>query len=216
MKNEQGANVSREDQDRVARSASAVTSPHADGGTGQYHATRLAHPVSLRDHSRGPEAAPVTLVEYGDFECPYCGAAAAVVRQLQERFGPDLRFVFRANPRSHVFPHAEKAAEAAEAAAVQGKFWEMHDLLFANQGALEDKDLVEYARRLGLDVDRFQAELQSGAHQGRVHDQEVGGWPSHVISTPTFFVNGVRFDDRPDLDGLGAALAAAREAAQRK
>lgn len=193
--------------------ASAPSSADVPSNLSASHLTRLAQPVTARDHSRGPANAPVTLVEYGDFECPYCGAAAGVVRELQARFGSDLRFVFRPNPRSHVFPHAEKAAEAAEAAAAQDKFWEMHDLLFANQSALEDADLVDYARRLGLELPRFQEELRSGAYRERVHQLEVGGWPSHVISTPTFFINGVRFEDRPDLETLGAALARARDAA---
>jgi uncharacterized OsmC-like protein len=177
--------------------------------------TLLAEAVTARDHSRGPETAAVTLVEYGDFECPYCREAAAVVSALERRFGSDLRLVFRANPRSHVFKHAEKAAEAAEAAAAQGAFWQMHDLLFANQGALEEADLVGYAGQLGLDVSRFEDELRSNVHKARVREQEVSGWHSHVLSTPTFFVNGVRFEDRPDVETLGAAISAARHAANK-
>ena len=195
--------------------ASGSTSTDVQSDAGASHLTRLVQPVTARDHSRGSTNAPVTLVEYGDFECPYCGAAAGVVSELQARFGSDLRFVFRPNPRSHIFPPAEKAAEAAEAAAAQDKFWEMHDLLFANQTALEDSDLVDYAGRLGLDLPRFQKELRSGAYHERVHQLEVGGWPSHVISTPTFFINGVRFEDRPDLETLGAALERARDAARK-
>ena len=175
----------------------------------------LAAPVTEGDHRRGPDTAAVTLVEYGDFECPYCREAAGVVRELEKRFGSDLLFVFRANPRSHVFKHAEKAAEAAEAAGAQGAFWPMHDLLFANQGALEDDDLVGYARQLGLDVPRFAEELRTGRHKRRVRELESSGWRSHVLSTPTFFVNGVRFEDRPDLDTLGAAIAAARHVANK-
>jgi protein-disulfide isomerase/uncharacterized OsmC-like protein len=174
------------------------------------HPTVLAEPVTDRDHVRGPAGAEVTVVEYGDFACPYCRRAYAVVKQMLATF-PDVRFVFRANPRSHLFPAAEPAAEAAEAAGDRGKFWEMHDRLFESEAGLGREQLVAIARELGLDVAAFQAELDSHAHQAAVHAQELSGWHSHVISTPTFFVNGERFEDAPEQ--LPEAVARARRVA---
>jgi len=171
----------------------------------------LSEPVTARDHVRGPMNAKVTLVEYGDFECPFCARAEPVLAELLKRF-TDLRLVFRHNPRVFDHPHARKAAEAAEAAADQGKFWEMHDVLFSHQNALDDDALVSYAKDLGLDVDRFREALRSGAHHERVHADELGGVKNHVISTPTFFVDGKRFQDKPDVEALSAAIAAARGA----
>jgi uncharacterized OsmC-like protein len=176
------------------------------------HPTFLADPVSAADHLRGPadpNSASVTLVEFGDFACPSCGAAYGMIKALLAR-RPDLRFVFRANPRSHLFPHAEIAAEAAQAAAAQGKFWEMHDLLFENQAALSRAEISRLAGTLGLDLARFDSELDAGTHRAAVKAQEVSGWHSHVLSTPTFFVNGVRFEDAP------SALPAAIDAAARQ
>jgi uncharacterized OsmC-like protein/protein-disulfide isomerase len=176
------------------------------------HPTHLAEPVTARDHARGPVDANVTVVEYGDFACPSCLRAHASVVAMLARF-PDVRFVFRANPRSHLFPAAEPAAEAAEAAATRGKFWEMHDRLFASQESpgLGRATLVAIARELGLEVAAFEAELDGHVHREAVHAQELSGFHSHVISTPTFFINGVRFEDAPEL--LGDAVAQARRAA---
>jgi protein-disulfide isomerase len=171
--------------------------------------TDLSEPVSERDHVRGSARAKVTLVEYGDFECPFCARAWPVVRALEQRFGADLRFVFRHNPRAFAHPHAPSAAEAAEAAAEQGKFWEMHDLLFSHQSALEERDLAAYAGELGLDTARFARDLRSRAHRERVHADELSGVQSQVITTPTFFVDGRRFQDTPDAERLGAAIEAA-------
>jgi uncharacterized OsmC-like protein/predicted DsbA family dithiol-disulfide isomerase len=171
------------------------------------HPTLLADAISAADHVRGPATADLTLVEYGDFACPYCRKAYAPLKELLSR-SPDVRFVFRANPRSHLFPDAEPAAEAAEAAAAQGKFWEMHDRLFESEAGLGRAQLVEMARALGLDVARFERELADGTHRPAVRRQEVTGWHSHVLSTPTFFLNGVRFEDAPD--ALPAALARVR------
>jgi uncharacterized OsmC-like protein/predicted DsbA family dithiol-disulfide isomerase len=168
------------------------------------HPTLLADPVTDRDHVRGAPGGRITLVEYGDFSCPYCALAHVIVKALLERFD-DLRFVFRANPRSHFFPHAQLAAEAAEAAAVQGKFWEMHDLLFENQATLSPETIVPLAARLQLDLARFEAELAGGLHRPTVHAQEISGWHSHVLSTPTFFLDGVRFDEAPGV--LPTAIA---------
>jgi uncharacterized OsmC-like protein/predicted DsbA family dithiol-disulfide isomerase len=174
------------------------------------HPTLLADPVTDRDHARGPAAADVTVVEYGDFACPFCRRAYGVVRQLLEKL-PEVRFVFRANPRSHLFPAAEPAAEAAEAAAARGKFWEMHDRLFETEAGLEREQLVALARGLGLDGAAVEAELDGHVHRAAVRAQELSGWHSHVISTPTFFVNGVRFEDAPEQ--LPEAVARAKRAA---
>jgi len=169
--------------------------------------TLLADPVTERDHARGPASAAVTLVEYGDFACQYSAAAYGTVRTLLDQFA-DLRLVFRANPRSHFFPHAAEAAEATEAAGAQGKYWEMHDRLFENQAALSSEEIRRQAKAIGLDMDRFERALKTGAFRKAVHRQEISGWHSHVLSTPTFFINGVRFDDAPST--LTAALARAR------
>src|SRR5258708_11061440 len=125
-------------------------------------AVMLTLPVSERDHAQGPADAAVTLVEYGDYECPYCGRAYPIVKQLQQRLGRRLRFVFRNFPLKEIHPHAEHAAEAAEAAAGQDKFWEMHDRLFERQVALEDSSLAEYGAQLGLAADRLRGELAQG------------------------------------------------------
>jgi protein-disulfide isomerase len=173
----------------------------------------LAVPVDeRRDHIQGPATAPATLVEYGDFECPYCGMAHPIVKALQERLGPNLRFVFRHFPLLTVHPHAEHAAEAAEAAVTQGKFWEMHDMLFENQQALEDEDLALYAAALNLDVPRFLAELAAHAHAERVREDLVSGIQSGVKGTPTFFINGVRHDGSFDFESLLEAIEDAIDA----
>jgi protein-disulfide isomerase len=163
----------------------------------------LVLPVSEdRDHVQGPGSAPVTLVEYGDYECPYCGAAYPIVKELQARVGDEVRFVFRNFPISTSHPHAEQAAEAAEAAAAQGRFWEMHDHLYEHQRRLEDDDLRGYAAELGLDVDRFSAELAQHAHAERVREDFMSGVRSGVNGTPTFYVNGVRHDGSYELESL--------------
>jgi protein-disulfide isomerase len=167
---------------------------------------RLAVPVGKSDHALGPDDAPVTLVEYGDFECPACGEAYPVVKELLDRLGPRLRFVFRNFPLRTVHPHAGEAAEAAEAAGAQGRFWEMHDTLYENQEALDDEDLVRYAAALGLDERRFVAELAGHAHAGRVNADFLGGVRGGVNGTPTFFVNGARHDGPPDLGTLLAVI----------
>jgi protein-disulfide isomerase len=162
-----------------------------------------------RDHIRGPADAPVTLVEYGDFECPYCGRAEDVVRELLADFG-DLRYVWRHLPLSDVHPHAQLAAEAAEAAAKQGAFWEMHDLLFDHQDALRPSDLEGYARAVGLDTDRFVDELRSHEYASRIADDVDSADLSGVSGTPTFFVNGRRHHGAYDVAGLSASVRAAR------
>jgi len=170
----------------------------------------LAVPVDIeRDHVRGPLDAPVTLVEYGDFECPYCGRAEPVVRELLRDHG-DVLFVWRNLPLSDVHANAQLAAEAAEAAAVQGKFWEMHDLLLEHQDALRPPHLHSYASRLGLDVDRFAGELRRRVHAGRVAEDVDSADLSSVSGTPTFFVNGQRHYGAYDIQTLTAAVRAAR------
>src|SRR5262245_4396869 len=170
---------------------------------------RLADPVDARDHARGAADAPVTLVEYGDFECPYCAAARPIVRELLERLGGGLRVVFRHFPLTHEHRRAQAAAEAAEAAAAQGKFWEMHDLLYASSGKLADADLRGHAAALGLDLARFDADVAVHAHPAAVRAHAEGGVRSGVSGTPTFFVNGVRHDGAVGLRELLAAVTAA-------
>jgi protein-disulfide isomerase len=154
----------------------------------------LTPPVSARDHAAGPDDAPVTLVEYGDYECPYCGMAAPIVKRAQQDIGSRLRFIFRNFPLAEAHPHARLAAQAAEAAGAQGKFWEMHDTLFEHQDALEAEDLVGYAKSLGLDAAQFARELEAGTYEKRVRDDFRSGVRSGVNGTPTFFVNGSRYD----------------------
>jgi protein-disulfide isomerase len=174
----------------------------------------LTTPVSEdRDHIQGPADAGVTLVEYGDFECPYCGAAYPIVKDVQARMGDRLRFVFRNFPITTSHLHAEHAAEAAEAAASQAKFWQMHDVLFENQRRLRDRDLSAYAEQLGLDVERFDRELAEHVYADRVREDFMSGVRSGVNGTPTFFVNGARHDDSYDLETLLAALEGAAASA---
>jgi len=167
----------------------------------------LALPVSDdRDHIQGPAKARVTLVEYGDYECPHCGRAYPIVQAIQTRMAKTLRFVYRNFPLRESHPHAQQAAEAAEAAGAQGKFWEMHDRLFERQFALDGEYLIEYAGDLGLDVPRFRRELASGVYEPRVREDFRSGVMSGVNGTPTFFINGVRHDDSWELEPLLAAL----------
>ena len=169
--------------------------------------TRLATlPVPGRDHIQGPGDAPVMLLEYGDYECPYCGEAHPVVKEIQQRFGNRLCFAFRNFPLANSHPHAERAAEAAEAAGAQGRFWEMHDLLYENQEALEDEDLARYAAALRLDVERFMSEVLSGAHQARVREDFRNGARNGVNGTPSFFINGARYDGVVGVGELMVAL----------
>jgi protein-disulfide isomerase len=169
----------------------------------------LASPVDAkRDHVRGPTDALVTLVEYGDFECRYCGQAEPVVRELLAGFG-DLHYVWRHLPLNDVHPHAQLAAEASEAAGAQGKFWEMYDLLLAHQDALEVRDLVGYAAQLGLDVERFRGALRRQKFVARVADDVESADLSSVSGTPTFFVNGRRHYGAYDIGALSADVRAA-------
>jgi protein-disulfide isomerase len=168
----------------------------------------LKTPVGADDHAAGPADAPVTLVEYGDFQCPYCGQAYPIVKALQKRFGTKLRFVFRHMPLKNAHPQAELAAEAAEAAAIQGKFWPMHDALYEHQDQLGPEFIVKTASRLHLDVAAFEHDLASSPVQGRVQHSFMDGVRSGVNGTPTFYLNGTRFDDSWDPETLGSAIQA--------
>jgi protein-disulfide isomerase len=175
----------------------------------------LTMPVSEdRDHIQGPADAPVTLVQYGDYECPYCGAAYPIIKEVQARMGERLRFVFRNFPIATSHPHAEQAAEAAEAAASQGKFWPMHDLLYENQKSLREQDLRVYAEQLGLDVELFDKELAEHVHADRVHEDFMSGVRSGVNGTPTFYINGARHDDSYEIQTLLTALERAAASGQ--
>ena len=159
-----------------------------------------------RDHVRGAADAMLTLIEYGDYECPHCQAAAPVIEELLERFDGELRFVFRHLPLADVHPHATLAAEAAEAAGAQGRFWELHDLLFRRQDHLQLPDLLQYARELGLDVDAFQADLSSGQFASRVARDAMSAEVAGIAGTPTFFINDRRYVGPYDARSMGAAL----------
>lgn len=167
----------------------------------------LTLPVSpVRDHIRNGANASLTLLEYGDYECPFCGAAHQVVKAIEAQAGAALRFAFRHFPLTTIHPHSELAAEAAEAAGSQGKFWAMHDMLYANQQNLEAPHLVTYAAAIGLDVPRFTDELNAHVHLPKVTEDFISGVRSGVNGTPTFFINGVRHDGGWDYPSLVAAL----------
>lgn len=168
--------------------------------------SKLVLPVEGRDHIRGPVNAPFSLVEYGDFQCPYCGDAHVVVKEIEERLGEQLCFAFRNFPLTEIHPYAEHAAEAAEAAGAQGNYWEMHDVLFENQDALEDENLKEYAEALSLDAEKLIRDVRNGAHAARLQEDFRDGEKQGVNGTPTFFVNGVLFDGEPDVENLINAL----------
>jgi Na+/H+ antiporter NhaA len=169
-----------------------------------------------RDHVRGPEDAPVTLVEYGDYECPYCGQAEVVIRSLLDSFGDDLRYVWRHLPLNDVHPNAQMAAEAAEAAAAQGAFWEMHDRLLDHQDQLTPTDLARHANDIGLDMHRFWDDLRRREHAERIGEDVASADTSGVAGTPTFFINGTRHQGAYDIDTLSDAVRRARKLAQQR
>jgi NhaA family Na+:H+ antiporter len=164
--------------------------------------TQLTPAVDERDHRRGPADAPVVFVEYGDYECPHCLQAHGIVRELHERLGDRFSYVFRHFPIRSSHIHAQHAAEAAEAAAAQGKFWEMHDKLFANQNALDDESLISYAGEVGLDVERFKREMTERVYAERVNEDFRSGVRSGANGTPTFYINGKRYDGPWDVESL--------------
>jgi protein-disulfide isomerase len=155
---------------------------------------QLTVPVGPDDHTSGPKNAPVTLVEYGDYQCPHCGRAYPVVKAVQKQLAKKLRFVFRNMPLNEVHPQAELAAESAEAAGAQGKFWEMHDALYENQDSLGPELVSALAERLGLDLKRFREDVEKRHFKERVRSDFMSGVRSGVAGTPTFFINGERFD----------------------
>ncbi len=170
----------------------------------------LAAPVDPeRDHIRGPSEADVTLVEYGDLECPYCGQAETVIRELLSDFG-DLRYVWRHLPLNDVHPHAQLAAEASEAAGAQGKFWEMHDLMLSHQDALTLRDIMGYVQELGLDTDRFKEHVRKRKGAARIAEDVESADMSGVSGTPSFFINGHRHQDAYDIETLTKAVRLAR------
>jgi protein-disulfide isomerase len=174
--------------------------------------SRLAMPLDpRRDHVRGDADAPVELVEYADFECPYCGLAHPIVQELERRMGQLFTFAFRHFPLAQVHPHARTAACAAEAAGAQGRFWEMHDILFDNQQHLTDRDLLAYAQALDLDIRRFVADMGSAEVAQKVRDDFMSGVRSGVNGTPTFFINGQRHDGSYQLEALAVAISRAAQ-----
>jgi len=173
------------------------------------HRTQLAVPVSERGHSQGPTSAAVTLVQYGDYECPYTRLSTHVVRALQQELGEQLRFVYRNFPLIEIHPHALHAALAAEAADAQGKFWEMHDYLFHHQHTLEDADLTRFAEVVGLDLQQYARDMVEERRFGRIEEDVEGGERSGVQGTPTFFINGILYRGAFEHEALLAALQAA-------
>ena len=170
--------------------------------------TRLLLPIHEQDHLYGPATAGYTLVEYGDYECPACGQLFEIIRDLQATLGERLRIVYRHYPLSGIHPHAQEAAEAAEAAGAQGRFWEMHDLLFRNQNALKHKNLLAHGETLSLDMDRFRNELKREVYRDRVREDFRRGVQNGVYGTPGLFLNGVRHDGAWDRDTLLETLTA--------
>jgi protein-disulfide isomerase len=167
----------------------------------------LTVPVNIgSDHIRGSINAPITLVEYGDYECPYTGMAYIVVKEIMKQFGDKIYFVFRDFPLNDIHPHAQHAAEAAEAAAAQDKFWQMHDYLFEHQKVLDDDHLLEYAQKVGLDTDKFKKEMSGHIYAPLINKSIKNGIDSGVEGTPTFFINGVRYEDSWDLDTFSNVL----------
>jgi protein-disulfide isomerase len=171
---------------------------------------RLALPVGPRDHTQGSDDAPVTLVEYGDYECPHCGRAHPIVKLVQQRAGMLLRFAYRNFPLTEVHPHAEQAAEAAESAGAHDKFWPMHDTIYEHQPALGLKSLLLYAEAVGVDPRAVATDLATRAYLPRIREDFMSGVRSGVNGTPTFFVNGLRFDgDWTNVDSFMVAIASA-------
>ena len=166
----------------------------------------LSMPIGPEDHSLGPASAPITIVQYGRYDCPHCLQALTVVDDLRSLYDARLRLIYRHFPVEDAHSPSDRAAQAAEAAAAQGKFWEMHTLLLQNQNSLDDANLIAHAAMLGLDTQQFASELAAGAYADRVRRQFQSGLDSGVHSTPTFFINGIRHDDYWDLETMTAAI----------
>lgn len=168
---------------------------------------RLKNAVNERDHVSGPQKAPVTLIEYGNFECIHCGRAYPIIKEVQKLLSDNLRFVFRHFPTVQTHPHSLRAAEAAEAAGAQGKFWEMHDEMFMHQQALEDHDLSRYARHINLNAERFAPDMTENTFLKQVEaDYDRSLFDEHVTGTPTFYINEVRYTGTTDVESLLAAI----------
>ncbi len=180
---------------------------------------RLASAVSNADHVAGPADAAVTLIEYGDFECPYCGAAYPILKRVQERMADRLRFVFRHFPISESHPHAEHAAEASESVAARAgnePFWAMHDLLYEHQRRLDDAHLTRYAEQAGADAADTLADLETGRFRNLVRESLLQGARAGVNGTPTLFIDGIRYDGSRDEATLVEALSLVAEAAEKE
>jgi formate-nitrite transporter family protein len=173
----------------------------------------LVIPVTAHDHARGPTEAPLTLLQYGDFECPHCALAHPRLIEIADELGDSLRLVYRHFPLTDIHPRAQRAAEAAEAAAKQGRFWEMVPLLHANHERLDDETLVRSAKKAGVDAKRLMKEVDAGAHTARVRADYLGGVRSGVKGTPTFFINGEPYKGPLGLDALVTALLKASRSA---
>jgi protein-disulfide isomerase len=168
---------------------------------------KLTVPVNIgSDHIRGSINAPITIVEYGDYECPYTGMAYPIIKELMKQFGEQIYFVFRNFPLNDIHPHAQHAAEAAEAAAAQDKFWQMHDYLFEHQKALDDAHLMEYAKKVGLDFDKFKKDMSGHVYASLINRSLKSGIDSGVEGTPTFFINREPYEDSWDLDTFSSFL----------
>ena len=168
---------------------------------------KLKNPVTEQDHTSGSATAPVTLLEYGNFECIYCGGVYPIIKQVQNLLGDNLRFVFRHFPTVQTHPHSLRAAEAAEAADAQQKFWQMHDELFTHQTALEDRDLSHYARRVGLNLERFTHDMTEHSFLQQIEsDYQLSLFDEHVTGTPTLYLNDVRYTGPTDLDSFLHAI----------
>jgi len=170
-------------------------------------AVKLKNPITELDHTSGSATAPVTLLEYGNFECIYCGGVYPIIKQVRKLLGDNLRFVFRHFPTIHTHPHSLRAAEAAESAAAQQKFWKMHDELFTHQTALEDRDLSHYARRVGLNFERFSYDMTEHSFLQQIEsDYQFSLFDEHVTGTPTLYLNDVRYTGPTDLDSFLYAI----------
>jgi protein-disulfide isomerase len=175
----------------------------------QQEVKELTIPINIgSDHMRGSvNEAPITLVEYGDYGCPYTGMAYPIIKEITREFGDDkICFVFRNFPLNDIHPHAQHAAESAEAAAAQDKFWQMHEYLFEHQKALDDGHLLEYAQKIGLEIHKFKNEVSRHLYAPLIEQSLKGGIDSGVEGTPTFFINGVRYEDSWDLKTLSQTL----------
>jgi len=168
---------------------------------------KLNNPVTERDHASGPATAPVTLLEYGNFECIHCGRAYPVIKQVRKLLGDDLRFVFRHFPTVQTHPHSLRAAEASEAAGAQEKFWQMHDELFTHQAALEDRHLSRYAKRIGLNLERFTSDMTRNSFLREIEaEYQRSVFDEHITGTPTIYLNGIRYTGATDLESLLRAI----------